>query len=376
MVRMMHNRLYPAKLFGVALDVSDDPFSVQLKLASLWARRQGQKLPDDPYEAITRRITWSNGQIEPAGRFPLASWLGPRPKPAQERLLTQERMQQFLDGDGPLKAARKLKDFVADKILPGLPVMVGIDHSATGGVVSALSEALGADKLTVLVLDRHFDALPLSVRMEPVLGVASAYPAGARDLFLGMSGEDTYCCGNFWAHLIDKGIVSPERLLFIGVADYPTGKAVPEWETFRSRYLAFEEKGCSFFPLREFEKPYGKRLERFLAQKIRTPYVYVSLDLDVGAYQCVHAARYMDGPGIGARALQDVAKLVAKGCESGRFRLAGLDVMEFNMHLLGITMDDGVEDQTVTTALDFIRTLVVERGSDLPEGRVLSKADK
>jgi arginase family enzyme len=353
----MYNSLHPAKLFGVALDVSDDPFSLQLKLASLWARQQGQKLHDDPYEAITEHVTWKKGRIEPAGRFPLASWLGPRPKPSDRRLVTQERMQQFLDDDGPLKTAQKLRNFVMANILPGVPVMVGIDHSATGGVVSALSEVLGADKLTVLVLDRHFDALPLSVRMEPVLGMASAYPAGARDLFLGMSGEDAYCCGNFWSYLIDKGIVSPERLLFMGVADYPAEKAAPEWETFREKYLAFEERGCSFFPLHEFERSYSKRLERFLADKIRTPYLYVSLDLDVGAYRCVHAARYMDGPGIEAKALLHIAHLIANGCQSGKFKLAGLDVMEFNMHLLGITTDDGVEDATVPVARDFIQTL-------------------
>jgi arginase family enzyme len=350
---------YPAKLFGVALDVSDDPFSLQLKLASLWARQQGQKLHDDPYEAIIEHIAWKKGQIEPAGKFPLVSWLGPRPKASDQRLVTRERMQQFLDEDGPLKTSHELRDFVADKILPGLPVMVGIDHSATGGVVSALSERLGPDNLTVLVLDRHFDALPLSVRMEPVLGMASAYPTGARDLFLGMSGEDAYCCGNFWAYLLDKGLVSPERMLFMGVADYPAEKAAPEWETFRERYLAFEERGCNFFPLREFGGSYGKRLERFLVEKIRTPYVYVSLDLDVGAYRCVHAARYMDGPGIEEKALLHIAHLVAKGCRSGKFRLAGLDVMEFNMHLLGITTEDGVEDATVRVARDFIQTLTL-----------------
>jgi arginase family enzyme len=236
--------------------------------------------------------------------------------------------------------------------------MIGIDHSATGGVVSALSAMLGPEKLTVLVLDRHFDALPLSVRMEPILGMASAHPQGARELFLGMSGEETYCCGNFWAHLIDKGIVKPEHLLFVGVADYPPEKAAPEWERFRDRYLDFEERGCSFFPLREFEGPYSRRFASFLSQKIRTPYVYVSLDLDVGAYRCVHAARYMDGAGIEGKALLQIAHLIAKGCRSGRFKLAGLDVMEFNMHLLGITTEDGVEDTTVPVARDFIETLV------------------
>ena len=135
--------LKPAKLFGVALDASDDPFSLELKLASIWARQQGQRLPEDPYEAMLGELTMRERSIEPAGRFPVPSWLGPRPKPSDQPMLTQERVQQFLDDDGPLKTANELRNFVADKILPGLPVMIGIDHSATGGVVSALSAMLG-----------------------------------------------------------------------------------------------------------------------------------------------------------------------------------------------------------------------------------------
>jgi arginase family enzyme len=339
--------------------VSDDPFSLQLKLSSMWARQHGQRLHEDPYEAILEQLMVGRGRIEPAGRFPLPSWMGPMPQPADRLLVTQERMQKFLDDDGPFKLANEIRHFVANEILPELPVMVGVDHSATGGVVSALSEALGPENLTVLVLDQHFDALPLSVRMESVLGKASVHPTGAKNLFHGPSGNDRYCCGNFWAYLIDKGLVLPKRLLFIGVADYPAEETAPEWETFRDAYLAFEEQGCSFFPLREFQGPYEEGLERFLSEKVTTPYVYVSLDLDVGAYRCVHAARYMDRPGIEGKALHHIAHSIARTCRSRRFRIAGLDVMEFNMHLLGITMKDGVEDTTVRVACDFIRALTV-----------------
>lgn len=95
-----------------------------------------------------------------------------------------------------------------------------------------------------------------------------------------------------------------------------------------------------------------------MTEKIRTPYLYVSLDLDVGAYRCVHAARYMDGPGIEGEALFDIAMAIVKACHSGRFRLVGLDVMEFNMHLLGAEIEPGVKDQTLPTAVDFLVSLI------------------
>ena len=98
-----------------------------------------------------------------------------------------------------------------------------------------------------------------------------------------------------------------------------------------------------------------------LTEAITTPYVYVSLDLDVGAYNAVHAARYMDGPGVASEAIREVARIITAGCRSGRYTLAGLDVMEFNMHLLGLRTEDGIEDHTSETALTFIQTLVGKR---------------
>jgi len=67
----------------------------------------------------------------------------------------------------------------------------------------------------------------------------------------------------------------------------------------------------------------------------------------------------MDRPGIEGKALHHIAHSIARTCRSRRFRIAGLDVMEFNMHLLGITMKDGVEYTTVRVACDFIRALTV-----------------
>lgn len=347
-----------AKLFGVALDVSDDPFSLNLKHASMQAREQGMDgLPVDPYDALLPELALGIG-LEAAGKFPVASWLGPRPNPLDRALVTRENMQRFLDDGGISELVGRLRNFVSRRILPSVPVMIGIDHSVTGGVLSALSEVVGRDKLSVVILDRHFDGIPLTVRMAPIL---STLPGGSGPLdysILGRSNGSEYCCGNFWAHLIESDVVMPEHLLFVGVADYPDRAAGGvDWENFRRSYLGFEEQGCGFFTLREFAGTYRKRLERFLRDKITTPYIYVSLDLDVGAYRCVHAARYMDGPGIDKKALLDTAQVIAEICQSGSCSLIGLDVMEFNMHLLGLDTQRGTEDQTIAASADFIGIL-------------------
>jgi arginase family enzyme len=344
-------------MFGVALDVSDDPWNLELRHAALRASRRGQKLDAGPYESMVRELGFRAGLIELMGSVRLPSWVTPRPKPGDEALLTQASMQAFLDGGGALAVAQQVHEFVSRQVLPLRPIMIGVDHSASGGVVSALSEALGPDQLTVVVLDYHFDGLPAAVRMLPSLAEQLS-EAPLPEQRLRGSHVTEYCCGSFWAHLLRSQILRPERLLMIGVGDYPGPAPGPQWECFRRSYLDFEKQGCGFFPLAAFAGNYHEPLTRFLRTSITTPYVYVSLDLDVASGHCVHAARYMDGLGISQEQLLEVARLVRDQSEAGAYEIAGLDVMEFNMHLLGEETSTGAKDTTLATAWAFIDGLL------------------
>jgi arginase family enzyme len=190
--------------------------------------------------------------------------------------------------------------------------------------------------MSKIVLDSHFDAIPLSVRMDSVLNVNVGFYRNKNPLSCDVTEVNQYSCGNFWAYLIQAGIVLPENLFFVGVADYPGQKIDPKWNWFQESYLDFEDRGCNFFPLWKFDGFYIDSLTSFLHDKIKTPYVYISLDLDVGSYNCTYAARYMDGIGINRQNLLDVAGIIADGDRNGSFMLIGFDVMEFNMHFLGI----------------------------------------
>lgn len=309
------------------------------------AGRAADDFCPDPYDRIAGRLAEKHG-ISPAGKFPVPSWLGPTPMPADAALVTMENFQRFYRYKGFWEAAEAIKAYVEESIFPDAPVMIGIDHSATGGVLAAVSNRYGADQLSVIVLDRHFDGIAPSTRLatEPM-------PFAALD-------EAEYCCGSFWAYLLDRGVVLPENLLFIGVADYPDPSRRDEWNAFQRSYAAYEERGCGFFPLASFEVPYADRLRRCVDQCITTPYVYVSLDVDVGSYESVHAARYMDGPGLNRRQLCDAAAVIADALAAKGACLAGFDVMEFNVHFLGIETPDGCRDQTLTVVDEFIGGLL------------------
>jgi arginase family enzyme len=340
----------PKKLFGVALDPADDPWSLELKKA--WMAADTASLDwlaacRDPYDAVTGSLAamLREHRIEPAGKVPVPTWLSPKPDKSDFAYVTAESMEAFFDSGDLLEITSRVQSFVKDKIFPEIPVMLGIDHSATAGVVAALSEKHGAEKLVVLVLDQHFDALPLSVRLAGI--DAAATPVGF---------SDSFCCGNFWAWLLDSGAVRPPNLAFIGVADYPAGEADPRREPFRRAYLDFEERGCRFFPLDRFQGDHGQDLARFLGE-VPAPEVYVSLDLDVASYAGTYAARYMDHPGLGRETVLEVANAIVDRCRRGSSRICGLDVMEFNMHFLGIETPDGIRDATLDLAGEFIAAL-------------------
>lgn len=308
----------------------------------------------DPYEAVVENLpdVLKTHRIEPIGKIPIPSWLRPRPEPKDLSLVTARNMQDFFDSGDMLEITGQIQAFVKEKILPDIPVMLGIDHSSTAGVISALAEKNGPEKLSAVVLDQHFDAIPLSVRLEGLnqsgVNVMSITPPGFSDQF---------CCGNFWAQLMENGTVLPENLMFIGVADYPPPEESPQGESYRRSYLNFEKRGCGFFPRERFEGDYKEALSNFLIERIKTPNVYVSLDLDVGSYAGTYAARYMDRPGLSERNILDIAGIIADNCRQGMFTIAGLDIMEFNMHFLGLETPDGVKDNTLGLVEKFLTAL-------------------
>jgi arginase family enzyme len=343
------------KVFGVALDASDDPMSLQLKWAAMQANQALRNNSfTDPYDAAAARLA-QRGDFELAGKLPVPSWLGSRPMPADQVQVTLENYQRFYDTQGFRKLSDQVNAFVRDKILPDIPVMLGIDHSATGGVVTALSEKYGAGNITVIVLDRHFDGIDLAQRVDALLS-GPDQPAEMMP-FSGTGGKE-YCCGSFWGHLLDSGTLPAHNLLFLGVADYPAEPMQGKQQLFQDTYLAFEQSGCRFFPLWEFTNDYIEKLTGFIKQHVTTPYVYVSLDVDVGSLNCVHAARYMDGPGISRENMLDIARVINHRIEEAQQTLIGLDIMEFNMHFLGISIDDDCRDQTLEMILEFINTLI------------------
>ena len=327
--------------FGAALDALDQPDRVALKQAYAAAAAEGRVPPDlplDPYDAIVRAFS-ENGGLPGSllGKLPLPGWLTPRPGPEWADKIQSENFRSFLDRDSCREAAGHCQALIAKNILPAVPGLLAVDHSLAGGAIAAVTEKDGPENVTVIVLDSHFDGLPNSLRKP-----AADSPA-----------PDTYHCGSFLHYLLEEGRLLPQNLIVIGVSDYP-GADASRSDPLVDAYLGWADRGVAFFPKSQVRLP---GFSEVLAEKldaVATPYLYISLDADVGACAGIPAVRFMDRVGLEAKEILPIAEAIGARVHHGRARLAGFDVSELDVHLLGLEE----EDFSIQTCLDFIGRLL------------------
>ncbi len=330
------------KLFGAALDPLDHPERVALKQAFIAAAREGRipaDFPRDPYEALTRALPNPKlSCLSPVGKLDIPEWLTPCPGPEGAAALDPQRFRDFLDEDRCRDLADRCRNFITERIFPGLPGLLAVDHSLAGGAISAVTRRYGPEAVSCLVLDSHFDGLPTRLR----------HPSG-RDPD---PTPETYHCGSFLRYLLEEGKLLPQNLILVGVSDYPAAGSRGH-DPLADAYLAYADQGVSFFTKSqvrapEFAQILGRRLDA-----IRTPWVYVSLDADVGACAGIPAVRFMDRVGLEADEILRIADQIGQRLRAAQFDLAGFDISEIDVHLLGLDQND----PTLEVCVGFLERL-------------------
>jgi len=359
-------------VFGASLDPLDAPEKVEMKRAYLDALGKGRlpvRHPRDPYDLLAPQLACKLGKgIREAGKLPVEDWLKPRPSPRSRPLLTPARFQDFIDGNGCLEYARRLEDFMAAEVLPRRPLMVGVDHSLSAGAVGALAALYGRGELRIIVFDAHTDAI--STRRRQILyrllrdAERAGVLSGKEDAFPGGGEADSFNCGSFLHHLIDQGRLDPQRLLIIGPADLPPGLAPPGgWNEAEGAavedFHRLRDLGVTILGRRELQGEGGTGALREALEALGKGPCYVSVDLDVGALEAVKACRFMDLFGMSERELAMAVGELASWLEEEGNSLAGLDVMEMDVHLVGLRHRDGSRDRTVQVALKAVERLLV-----------------
>jgi arginase family enzyme len=336
------------KLFGAALDALDDPERVGLKQAYVRARAEGSLppgLPGDPCDALASRIIeGSGGAVELVGKLALPGWLTPRPSVEDEPRVATENYRAFLRDDRIRDWTDACTLFVKKEILPHVPCMIAVDHAMTAGPLRALASCGGPETVTVVVFDSHFDAVSWELRVPDTETAAEAGVSGAHH------------CGSFLASLLDEGVLLPENLFVVGVSDFPApGTTTPAYEL---AYLSFLDRGVHLYPRDQAAtSSFPDELAQDLSANLGTR-LYVSLDADAGALACMNAVRFLDSRGLSETCLLDLASRLRNLIDSGRFDLAGLDVAEVDVHMLGLRGPQGEPDRTAEVCVEFVRRLL------------------
>lgn len=342
-------------LFGCALDVLDSGEKVAMKLAYLQAARQGllpADIPRDPYELMLPLLAAVPG-VKATGGIELDGRLTPRPEESAAPGVSAGEYRGFLDSGGCEAVAAAVREHVARRVIPSRPFMVGVDHSATGGVLEALS-SLGAGPALV-VLDSHFDAIPSDVRRSAA-GGQEARADGLGGL------PDSYNCGTWLARIIERGVIPAGRVVVAGVSDRPPDEVEPGeragMAAYREAYGAWERRGVRVVSKREMrrsgiDEALGTALDAALSTGADS--LYVSLDADVASGPEVKAVRFLDTLGLSIDEVVESGACLRSVMERRGAALAGLDVVEVDVHLADIP---GSGDRTVEMCLSFVTELL------------------
>jgi arginase family enzyme len=338
-------------VLGCSLDVLDAADRVAMKLAYMSAASRGivaDGLARDPYDLLAGDLSKLPG-VGLAGKLELEPFLTPRPSPPDALGVDPDHYREFLDADGCSEVSARLSEFVRERVLPLRPLLVGVDHALTGGVLEALA-ASGVQPV-LIVLDSHFDAIPADVRRE-------AHAGAAADPAVMGSAPDSYNCGTWLAAVIGRGLVSPDGVVVLGPSDHPGERGAGEPEgmaAYRHAYLALEESGVRVAgkkALREagIRESIGNALDGLEGRP-----AYISLDADIGSGDEVKAVRFLDTIGLSFDEVVLAGRELSAALAERGMDIAGLDIMEIDVHLADIP-DSG--DRTTEMCTAFARELL------------------
>ncbi|MHB9148872.1 MAG: arginase family protein [Thermoleophilia bacterium] len=350
---------------GSALDADEREESLREKRVA-W-RSGGFEC--DPYTAVLERLVsrrgappaWEAG-IQELGCVNLPLWLRPLPPASQAPKISSAEFAAFTDAGGCLTAADVVAGLLKEHVLPDLPCLIAVDHSLAGGAITALADRLGPENLTVVVLDAHTDAIPVSVTADAIYYDAETNPGSHYSLDdpLLYGRADSYNASSFLHYLLESGIVLPRQLHLMGVADYPPSRAFrledPRMVRYTGAYAALKRRGVNILT-RDDITANRARVEWAL-DSIDTPYLYVSVDLDVGAGSSLKGVRFRDRKGLTPEILESIAASLGRAVR--KVQLVGLDISEIDTRTAGPGLR-APGDRTYDFACLFIEALLGDR---------------
>jgi arginase family enzyme len=157
-------------------------------------------------------------------------------------------------------------------------------------------------------------------------------------------------------------VLKPQNLFLIGISDYPPKHAFRIEDLRIKNYVnifsELKRQGVTMLTKSDFLISPSK--VKNILNHIKTPYVYVSIDLDIGARNGVKAVRFLEREGLNERQIYRLVDCL-RGLLLKEIRLAGMDLTEINPRQAGGPPPTG-EDQTYRVATNIIKKLLWGKG--------------
>ncbi|HMK36255.1 MAG TPA: arginase family protein [Desulfomonilaceae bacterium] len=287
-------------------------------------------------------------------------WLRPIPPRIARKDVTLDNFIYFIDGNGCLDFAQAAGKFAEESIFPNIPCMIAVDHSLTGGVFASLVSCYKPEDISLIVLDSHVDSLPASAMSGAIQYDIATNPNSVHDPhdpFL-RNRADSYNASSFLHYLLEDSVIDPKNLYLIGVSDYPPKRAFRIKDDRINRYVScyssLRRNGVNILTKKDLSLGSAAVLSN-LIRRVKTPYVYISIDMDIGARNALEGVRFQNYQGINESQMYKVAKCLRELLDRD-VSLAGMDVMEFNPRRAGCGENLG-DDRTYRIAFNLIKTI-------------------
>lgn len=352
-------------IFGCPMDCDEKYDSIQEKHNIM----RTSSTFSDPLDGVMRfleleessgranEISWEN-----LGSLPVPGWLRPLPGSGDHSKISTENFISFIDNDGCRQIADDAGSFVKDQILPHIPLMIGIDHSLTGGVFCALNDHYGKGNVSLIVIDSHTDAVPMSSLAGAIQYDVETNPESvhdADDAFI-YNRPDSYNASSFLHTLIKEEQLNPKNMYILGVSDFPEKKALKIKDSrikkYTNAYLGLRRKGAKIITKKECKLNPGKI--KAALSKISTEFVYLSVDMDIGANNALDGVRFRNWTGLDENKiykLVDIIEQVLTGVTAPK--LIGMDICEIDPRRAG-ALKPGGKDRTYEIAAGLVKKIL------------------
>jgi arginase family enzyme len=343
--------------FGCPLDADERDESIREKISSIGSDKE----IGDPYIEIMQifRQEVPAHLWEERGSIEVPPWLCPIPPRVARKDVVLENFVYFIDGNGCRDFAQVAGKFVEEYVFPQIPCMIAVDHSLTGGVFTSLVSLYKPDDISLIVVDSHVDALPASAMSGAIEYDMATNPNSIHDLndpFL-KNRPDSYNASSFLHHLLKENVLDPENLYLIGVSDYPSKHAFRIKDERIKRYVyhysSLKSDGVKIVTRKDLSQHPGRLTN--LCRQVKTPYIYISIDMDIGARNALEGVRFRNYQGVNENQIYKIAKCLRELLDRG-ISLAGMDVSEFNPRRAGYG-ENSVHDRTYRIASNLIETI-------------------